>query len=69
MIRRDPRRDTPSIHESAFVDHTAILCGQVIVQENVFIGPYAVIRADEVNAAGDMEPIIIGANLNIQNEF
>lgn len=67
MIRRNPRGDTPVVHETAFVDHTAILCGQVIVCENVFIGPYAVIRADEVNAKGDMEPIIIGANSNIQD--
>ncbi len=67
MIRRNPRGDTPAVHETAFVDHTAILCGLIIVQENVFIGPYAVIRADEVNANGDMEPIIIGANSNIQD--
>ena len=67
MIRRNPRGDTPVVHETAFVDHTAILCGMVIVHENVFIGPYAVIRADEVNANGDMEPIVIGANSNIQD--
>ena len=67
MIRRNPRGDTPVVHESAFVDHTAIICGQVIVGENVFIGPYAVIRADEVNADGEMEPIVIGANSNIQD--
>lgn len=46
MIRRNPRGDLPQIHSSAFVDPTAILCGRVIVEENVFIGPYAVIRAD-----------------------
>ena len=40
---------------------------KVIVHANVFIGPYAVIRADETNDAGDMEPIIIGANSNIQD--
>lgn len=67
MIRKNPRGDLPVIHERAFVDPTAIICGRVIVQENVFIGPYAVIRADEVDANGDMEPIIIGANSNIQD--
>ena len=46
MIRKNPRGDLPQIHPSAFVDPTAILCGKVIVEENVFIGPYAVIRAD-----------------------
>jgi carbonic anhydrase/acetyltransferase-like protein (isoleucine patch superfamily) len=67
MIRRNPNGDVPVVHETAFVDPTAILCGKVIVGENVFIGPYAVIRADEVNEAGDMEPIVIGAGSNIQD--
>ena len=67
MIRKNPSGHLPQIHESAYVDQTAILCGKVIVHENVFIGPYAVIRADEVNAAGDMEPIAIGAHSNIQD--
>jgi carbonic anhydrase/acetyltransferase-like protein (isoleucine patch superfamily) len=67
MIRRNPNGDVPVVHESAFVDPTAILCGKVIVKENVFIGPYAVIRADEVNEDGDMEPIVIGAGSNIQD--
>ncbi|MDD4879998.1 MAG: carbonate dehydratase [Gallionellaceae bacterium] len=67
MIRRNPNGDIPVIHESAFVDPTAILCGKVIVEANVFIGPYAVIRADEVDDDGGMEPIVIGANSNIQD--
>ena len=67
MIRKNPSGDVPVIHESAYVDSTAILCGKIIVEENVFIGPYAVIRADEVDENGQMEPIIIGANSNIQD--
>ena len=67
MIRRNPNGDIPVVHETAFVDPTAILCGKVIVEANVFIGPYAVIRADEVNDHGEMEPIVIGANSNIQD--
>jgi carbonic anhydrase/acetyltransferase-like protein (isoleucine patch superfamily) len=67
MIRKNPRGDLPIVPESAFVDPTAILCGRVEVGENVFIGPYAVIRADETDASGHMEPIIIGANSNIQD--
>lgn len=67
LLRRNPRGDFPLVDESAFVDPTAILCGKVIVLENVFIGPYAVIRADEVDAAGEMEAITIGANSNIQD--
>jgi carbonic anhydrase/acetyltransferase-like protein (isoleucine patch superfamily) len=67
MIRKNPRGDLPQIHPSAFVDPTAILCGLVIVEENVFIGPYAVIRADEMDANGNIEPIVIGARSNIQD--
>ena len=67
MIRKNPRGDLPQIHESAYVDQTAIICGKVIIEENVFVGPYAVIRADEVNAAGDLEPIRIRAHSNIQD--
>ncbi len=67
MIRRNPSGDLPLIAESAFVDPTAILCGKVVVGENVFIGPYAIIRADETDAAGGMEPIVIGDDSNIQD--
>lgn len=38
-----------------------------MVEENVFIGPYAVIRADEMDAEGHIEPIIIGAYSNTQD--
>jgi len=67
MIRKNPSGDLPVIHEDAYVDQTAIICGKVIIERNVFIGPYAVIRADELNETGDMDPIIIGANSNIQD--
>lgn len=67
MIRKNPRGDLPQIHPSAFVDPTAILCGKVIVEANVFIGPYAVIRADETDINKHIEPIVIGADSNIQD--
>lgn len=67
MIRKNPSGDLPQIHESAYVDNTAIICGKVIVGENVFVGPYAVIRADETKPDGSMEPILIGAHSNIQD--
>ncbi|MCT7656507.1 carbonate dehydratase [Oceanimonas sp. NS1] len=37
------------------------------MEENVFIGPYAVIRADEMDANGHIDPIAIGAHSNIQD--
>ncbi|MBS4096169.1 MAG: carbonate dehydratase [Sulfuricella sp.] len=67
MIRKNPNGDLPVIHETAYVDNTAIICGKVVIHENVFIGPYAVIRADEVDDDGEMEPIVIGAHSNIQD--
>ncbi len=36
-----------------------------IIEDNVFIGPYAVIRADETNEQGDMEAIVIKRDTNI----
>ena len=67
MIRRNPSGDLPVIATSAFVDPTAILCGKVVVEDNVFIGPYAVIRADETDEHGKLQAITIGADSNIQD--
>lgn len=67
MLRKNPSGDFPVVDASAFVDPTAVLCGKIIVGAGVFIGPYAVIRADEVDENGQMEPIIIGAYSNIQD--
>ncbi|CZF78631.1 Carnitine operon protein CaiE [Grimontia celer] len=67
MLRKNPNGDMPVVSENAFVDPTAIICGKVIIEDNVFIGPYAVIRADEVNEAGEMEPILIKCDTNIQD--
>ena len=54
MLRKNPSGHLPVIDQSAYVDQTAIICGKVIVHENVFIGPYAVIRADETDENGEM---------------
>ncbi len=67
MIRRNPSGDIPQVHPDAFVDPTAILIGKVIIDENVFIGPYAVIRADETDENGEMQAIHISASSNIQD--
>ena len=67
MIRKNPNGHLPKIDPTAFVDPTAIVCGKVVIHGNVFIGPYAVIRADETDADGNIEPITIGAHSNIQD--
>jgi carbonic anhydrase/acetyltransferase-like protein (isoleucine patch superfamily) len=67
MLRKNPTGHYPTVSESAYIDKTAIVCGHVEIDDNVFVGPYAVIRADEVDADGNLEPIIIGADSNIQD--
>ena len=67
MLRKNPSGLSPQVSEKAFIDPTAIICGHVIIEDNVFVGPYAVIRADEVDADGKMEPIIIQRDSNIQD--
>ncbi|MDN3684640.1 LbetaH domain-containing protein [Vibrio sinaloensis] len=67
MLRRNPSGDMPVVSQTAFIDPTAIICGKVIIEDNVFIGPYAVIRADEVNQQGEMEAIVIKRDTNIQD--
>jgi carbonic anhydrase/acetyltransferase-like protein (isoleucine patch superfamily) len=67
MIRANPSGHHPQVHSDAFIDPTAIVCGKVVVEADVYIGPYTVIRADEVGPDGDMEPIVIGAGSNLQD--
>jgi carbonic anhydrase/acetyltransferase-like protein (isoleucine patch superfamily) len=67
MLRKNPSGHYPNVSEQAFIDPTAIICGKVIIEDNVFVGPYAVIRADEVNDEGSMAPIVIKRHSNIQD--
>ena len=67
MLRKNPSGHYPNVSEKAFIDPTAIICGHVIIEDNVFVGPYAVIRADEVDQTGAMQPIIIQHDSNIQD--
>ena len=67
MLRKNPSGYYPIVNEGSYIDSTAIVCGHVIIEDNVFVGPYAVIRADEVNEQGEMLPILIKAGSNIQD--
>ena len=51
---------TPSIDDSAFVDSTALVIGQVVIGKDSSIWPYSVIR-------GDIHRIAIGARSSIQD--
>ena len=67
MIRKNPSGDLPQIAESAYVDRTAIICGKVVIGENVFVGPYAVIRADEVDSQGCSGQLIPDTTLSFSS--
>lgn len=59
-IRKNSRDDgdLPRIHPDAFVDPTTILHGPDVVEEDVFIRPCAVARAEETGSRGQVAPII-----------
>ena len=67
MLRKNPAGHYPEVSSDAYVDNTAIICGKVIIESGVFIGPYAVVRADELNEQGDMEAIVIKRDTNVQD--
>ena len=41
--------------------------GKVIIKSRVFVGPFAVIRADEPGPDGTVQPIVIGEDSNVQD--
>lgn len=51
---------TPQIGQGVFVDASAVVSGQVILESDVSIWP-------QVSVRGDLLPIIIGARTNIQD--
>ena len=62
MFRWNPEGDYPQIDDSAYIDSTAVIIGKVDIGKNVFIGPGAVVRADELGSS-----ITIKDNCNIQD--
>jgi len=62
MIERNPNEELPAIHKTAYVHPTAVIIGQVRIGRRVFVGPGAVIRADEPGSS-----IIIHDNCNVQD--
>ena len=62
MIRKNPNSDYPNIDDTAYIDPSAVIIGKVKIGKNVFVGPAAVLRADEPNSS-----IIIEDNCNIQD--
>ena len=50
------------IHRTAYVHPTAVIIGKIRIGRNVFVGPGAVIRADEPGSS-----IVIKNNVNVQD--
>jgi carbonic anhydrase/acetyltransferase-like protein (isoleucine patch superfamily) len=58
----NPKRQFPKISSKAWIFDTALITGNVTIKENVFVGPNAVIRADEPGSS-----VIIQSNCNVQD--
>jgi len=65
--RPNPRGDLPQIDPTAYVDPKALVIGLIQIGPRVFIGPNAVIRADEVDKDGEVKPIVVEAECNVQD--
>lgn len=66
-IRPNLAGDYPEIHPSALIDPSAQIIGKVILEKNAFVGPLAVIRADERGPDGKVSPIFLGEEVNVQD--
>jgi len=67
VLRPNPAGDYPQVADSAYLDPKACIIGNVHIGKNVYVGPYAVIRADEPTEHGEVVSIHIGDNCNIQD--
>jgi len=66
-VRLNPSGDKPWVASTSYIDPTAQIIGKVRIGPRVFVGPNAVIRADEADASGTVAPIEIGADCNVQD--
>jgi len=66
-IRPNPNGDRPNIDPTAYIDPTAQVIGNVHIGAQVYVGPNAVIRADESDDNGQAQPVEIEAECNIQD--
>ena len=67
MIRVNPFGDGPVVDGTAYVDASAVVIGNVVIGAGVYVGPYAVIRADECDEEGRVHSIEIGAGCSVQD--
>lgn len=62
MLEWNPDDNYPQIDKSSHVHSTAVIIGNVKIGKNVFVGPGAVLRADEAESQ-----IVIGDDCNVQD--
>jgi carbonic anhydrase/acetyltransferase-like protein (isoleucine patch superfamily) len=67
VIRANPNGDRPSVDPTAYIDPTAQVIGNVHIGARVYVGPNAVIRADESDEKGQVHSIEIGGECNVQD--
>lgn len=58
----NPDGQFPDISDKAWIFETALIIGNVTIEDNVFVGPNAVIRADEPGSS-----IVICSGCNVQD--
>ena len=66
-LMANPSGDMPQVDKSAYIDPNARVIGNVQIGANVYVGPYAVIRADEADGDGNVQPVSIGDGSNVQD--
>ena len=66
-IRPNPCGDWPEVHPTAYIDPTAQVIGRVRIGPHVFVGPNAIIRADELDKDGIVRAIVVEAQCNVQD--
>ncbi len=66
-IRPNLAGDYPQVHPDALIDPSAQIIGNVRIAKDAFVGPLAVIRADERGPDGKVQPIIIEEEANVQD--
>ncbi len=62
MILQNPQRQQPKISDTAWISETAVIVGNVTIEDDVFVAPNAVIRADENGSS-----IVVGKGSNVQD--
>jgi carbonic anhydrase/acetyltransferase-like protein (isoleucine patch superfamily) len=67
MIHRNHVGNMPRVDTTAFVHPSAVVIGNVEIGEKVFVGPNAVIRADEPCIKGKVKAIVIESEVNVQD--